>query len=295
VRASIGGDVTTQHGTIRLAGGRTLGYTRAGAADGRPVFVMEGPGSQLTAALGDAAAERCGVRLIAADRPGFGASTPVPEHTVRHWPSDVAALADALDLGRFGILAVSGGTPFAVATANRLSKRVNRLAVVAGMAPLHLPGATDGVSTVNRLAYLAARRAPGLVARWAGWMHEQSRKDPAGTARRYLQTRPGDAFVLDEPERARIVEEALQRMWAAPEGYAAEMAFLAGPWGVNLHRLPVPTRLWYGSRDTVHPPGMGKVLALRIPQAQLTVVPGASSLTFLTDLDDVLRWLVPRS
>jgi pimeloyl-ACP methyl ester carboxylesterase len=283
--------VVEDRDSITLKDGRTLAFARAGAQDGWPVLVMEGPGSQVTTALGAAAAERCGVRLIAVDRPGFGASSPLPGRTPLHWPADVAQLVDTLGFRHFGILAVSGGTPYAFATARRLPERARGLAVVAGMASLHLPGTTAGMGIANRVGMLAARWSPALMVRGARMLHQQALKDPAGAARRLLGTRPEDAFVLEDPERARIIEASMQQMWAAPETWGAEMALLARPWDGGLHRLQVPTRLWYGARDTVHPPGMGKALALRIPKAQLTVVPDASSFTFLVEPDAMLRWL----
>lgn len=37
-----------------------------------------------------------GVRLIVADRPGFGLSDPRPGRTLLDWPDDLIALADAV-------------------------------------------------------------------------------------------------------------------------------------------------------------------------------------------------------
>ena len=47
------------------------------------------------------------MRVIAVDRPGIGGSEPEPNRKVLDWPSDVAALADALDSERFSVLGLS--------------------------------------------------------------------------------------------------------------------------------------------------------------------------------------------
>ncbi len=46
-------------------------------------------------------------------------------HSLRilDWPDDVTELADALNVGRFAVLGISGGGPYACACAFKISER----------------------------------------------------------------------------------------------------------------------------------------------------------------------------
>jgi pimeloyl-ACP methyl ester carboxylesterase len=77
--------------TLDLPSGRTLAYAEWGDPAGEPVLLLHrSPGSRLFDPGPDATA---GVRLITADRPGFGGTDPVAEpsfsaapRTCRHSP-----------------------------------------------------------------------------------------------------------------------------------------------------------------------------------------------------------------
>lgn len=93
--------------TLRLADGRTLAYDIYGDPDGLPVIfshgfadsrVIRNPDEDLTRSLG--------VRMIAADQPGVGGSSPRPGRRIVDWGADMEQLADHLGLGQF---AVAGG------------------------------------------------------------------------------------------------------------------------------------------------------------------------------------------
>jgi len=82
---------------------------------GTPVFFFHGcPDTRHAAYAGDAAARRTGVRLIALNRPGYGASDA---HASTHLTvaDDVIAVADQLRIDRFAVLGISIGCPYALA------------------------------------------------------------------------------------------------------------------------------------------------------------------------------------
>src|SRR3954471_17322215 len=99
-----------RNNTITLPGGRRLGYAKYGDPDAMPVLYCHGfPSCRLEPSMLPVS----GIRLIALDRPGYGLSEPLPGRTLRDWPRDVAAAADALGLHRFAVVGVSGGAPYA--------------------------------------------------------------------------------------------------------------------------------------------------------------------------------------
>jgi pimeloyl-ACP methyl ester carboxylesterase len=88
----------------RLADGRVLGYAEWGDPQGAPVFYFHGtPASRLDPVCFPDAPAQAGVRLISVDRPGMGLSSFQRGRQIADWPDDVAALADALGIDRFGV------------------------------------------------------------------------------------------------------------------------------------------------------------------------------------------------
>jgi pimeloyl-ACP methyl ester carboxylesterase len=86
------------------------------------------------------AAARHGIRWVSYDRPGYGGSTPHPGRDVASAAADVASVADALGVGRFGVMGHSGGSCHALACGALLPERVLGVVCVAGLAPFHAQG-----------------------------------------------------------------------------------------------------------------------------------------------------------
>jgi pimeloyl-ACP methyl ester carboxylesterase len=105
--------------TLTLPDGRRLSHAQFGDPHGVPVVYCHGfPGSRLEARQTDAFGRRLGVRVIAFDRPGYGGSDYQRGRQLTDWPADVAAALDLLGIGRFALLGISGGAPYALAAAS---------------------------------------------------------------------------------------------------------------------------------------------------------------------------------
>ncbi|RMZ74975.1 hypothetical protein DV737_g5566, partial [Chaetothyriales sp. CBS 132003] len=90
---------------LLLPDGRKLGYAQFGSPTGRAIFFAHGhPGSRLDAAHLHEAGLKVGARIIAADRPGMGWSSPHPDRTLLDYPKELEHLADHLKLERYGVL-----------------------------------------------------------------------------------------------------------------------------------------------------------------------------------------------
>lgn len=111
----------TEHRTV-LPDGRTLALAGYGDPAGPPVALLPcAPGSRLLDP-DPAATAAAGVRLLGVDRPGYGASDPLPPGavpTAGGLADDVAART-ALGAGPGGVIGWSGGARVALAPAARL-------------------------------------------------------------------------------------------------------------------------------------------------------------------------------
>ena len=258
--------------TTQLGDGRTLAWTEYGDPAGRPVVVLDGPGSRGLARGASGAAEHVGARLIAPDRPGFLGSTPRPGRTIADWPADLEALADAAGIDTFGILAQSGGTPYALATAAALPDRVRAIALCGGIMPFTEPGALDEVGGPMLGAFKLGRRAPWLLR----LLMRRAARNPAKAGERALRDLPPvDAALMEDPAMRAIHDETTAEVMRHTDELVNEIELLWRPWPVDLGDVRAPAALWVGERDLTHPPVMSRWLAGRLGDAPVRVVPDA--------------------
>ncbi|WP_230775516.1 alpha/beta fold hydrolase [Roseiconus lacunae] len=260
--------------TCHLADGRKLGYRIYGSLKDFPVLYFHGtPGSRLEAALLAPFCNANGVCLIAVDRPGMGMSTFSQRHSHVSWPSDVARLMDLLtqstSFDRFGVLAMSGGTSFALACTAVLSKRITATAIISPRTPA-APGVPKGVLD-NALQQAAAypRLAEGVLRRQI----RRSRRHPnvmpsqfkkfAAVDRNYIQR---NGTVLRQ-----VIAEASRH---GTQGIVHDMSLMRWPWQICLPRIDVPVGLWIGNCDYSAPPETLRFLHRNIPRSQATTVLG---------------------
>jgi pimeloyl-ACP methyl ester carboxylesterase len=282
-----------------LRDGRTLAWSEAGDPQGRPVLFFHGcPDTRRAAWSGDAAARAAGIRLVAANRPGYGASTPAAPSYPRI-VEDTAELADSLGIDRFGVLGMSVGGTFALACAALLPERVGAAAVVAtpGEAPRMDPAYPrddldeDGRRLFRSLATgtpeeNVARMRPDYLG-WRAGVDPEDTDDDALAARWLAALPPEDRVLVDGP--AAEVASAAREAILVPDGYLADAAIVFGRWPFRVEDIACPVTLWYGERDPNAPPRNGAWLADRLPDATLNVLPSLGHLeTLLRSWDRIL-------
>ncbi|MEY2464089.1 MAG: hypothetical protein QOH64_2227 [Acidimicrobiaceae bacterium] len=263
--------IPTPGGTVSLASGRRLSFDDAGDPSGRPVFFLHGcPGSRLSRHPDDAIAGRAGVRLISVDRPGYGNSDADPASDEVTQADDVVALADHLGVDRFAVIAWSSGGPTALALAAEHPNRIGAVAIAAGQPELLAdPGAQSPAAFARMSSEFVA--APGISYELAmeaaveGW-------DDASLAELTSVDGAHERLALS---LAAAVEHGLS-------GVEGDLRAMATPWRFDLASISVPVVLWYGTKDPIYPPDVGRALAARIPSARLEIVDGATHLVVYT-------------
>src|SRR5712672_2641045 len=121
---------------VQLDKGGGVAFQEYGDLSGVPVIFCHGwPSSRTMAQLADEPARALGVRIISPDRPGISGSSMQLDRKLSDWPSLIEQLVDNLGIGEFRILAISGGAPYAYATAVAIPERVRAIAIVGGVIP----------------------------------------------------------------------------------------------------------------------------------------------------------------
>jgi pimeloyl-ACP methyl ester carboxylesterase len=289
--------MTTREQDVRLADGRVLRVLDTGAADGHPVVVFHGtPASRRLHEVWVTAAADAGLRLISYDRPGYGGSPPQPGRTMADTADDVAAIADELGADRFAVWGTSGGSPHALACAARLTDRLVVAAVLASYAPYDAPGLdffagmSEGGTQLLKLA-TAGREALQQV------LSQLAEAVRVGTPEQWVEqmspmASPPDRAVFDTELAAAILADWREGLTPGVEGWVDDYLALLAPWGIDLRRVRVPVKLWFGAQDWSMPAAHGRWLADAIPGARLELFPdeGHFSLIFRR-YREVVDWL----
>lgn len=269
---------------VRLADGRTLACLQLGDPAGPPVLYFHGyPGSRLEARVAAPAVERLGLRLLAVDRPGFGQSTFQPGRTVGAWAADVAALADQLGLGRFSIVSISGGAPYALACAAMLSGRLDRVALLCPLGPIDVAGGSEGMLAQDRLLLGLAAHVPplarGVVHMLTHWMRQD--------ADRYIRfmlagmVSPDRDLFADPDYHSLMKESSREALQQGGRGPAWELALIARPWDFRLQDVRMSVSLWQGLVDQILPAAMARRLAAALPDCNARYFPGEGHLSLV--------------
>jgi pimeloyl-ACP methyl ester carboxylesterase len=269
-----------------------LGYAELGDPSGMPVFYFHGVPGVRVAFVGTAANySKAGIRLITLDRPGNGISNRKPGWSLLDWPEDIAQLAGELGLGRFGIIAESGGGPFGLACAYRLADSLTSVVISSGAGPMDGPGTRHGIKPLNRLvmemlpkkrlASLLLATLGALYLRWPDFTVDSLLCHDSPSADREL-------LALED------MRASTRRMLAYATGNGVgglvdELALLVTPWGFDPREIPIGIRFWHGDVDNTIPLHQAQYLSSVIGGSSLVVCPGEGHLVMARHLPEILE------
>ena len=197
--------------------------------------------------------------------------------------ADVAAIADALGIGRFAVLGHSGGGPHALACAALLPGRCLAAASIAGVAPRDADGLDwmAGMGPENVAEFGAAERGSAEL---TAFLEKDAAVLATVTGADIIEGLGGligeaDKVVLTgeyADYQAESFRAALRRGIAG--WYEDDVAFVT-PWGFPLSGDLVPVAVWQGDEDRMVPFGHGQWLAGHLPGAHTHLLPGEGHLS----------------
>jgi pimeloyl-ACP methyl ester carboxylesterase len=287
-------EISVQHPNGRCVHALVMGEPRCGQVI---VYHHGFPACRLEAMIARKFTQELGVCIVAIDRPGIGRSHWYENRTLEDWPDDVAIVMDSLGVDSFAVMAVSGGTPSSIALTARMPHRVVSLTVVSGVAPMHLPGALDGVNRLNRFfmrlssdrptvgktvmtgVAIAWKKLPTLNQIWFG-----------------MQLPAYDRAALQSMSVAvPLRRSTIETFKGGVKGVVTDFQLLASRWEPLLSEVRVPTAIWHGDSDTYVPLAMGRILHERVSGSCLHVIEGGGHFMVVQNLGEILTDIVTRS
>lgn len=287
---------------VRLAGGRRLDYLELGDPAGAPAVYLHGtPSSGSEARWLHEPAVAHGVRLVSPDRPGYLQSALRPDASVLGVAEDVAALADALQLGRFAVVGFSGGAGYALATAHVAPDPVTVVHVGGGIGPLAGEG-WQVLPRPRRLGFRLVTGAPAVSAPMLGGVFRllrrrlRKRLDSPANAALWLFEGPAKGAQIDAvaeyvrsspPEELRAELADYAEGTKATKAAVADLVAYARPWPFELRSVSARVELWHGRDDPAAPVAFAERAAAELPNARAHLFDGEGHFVFHTHGDEV--------
>ncbi|GAA3030157.1 alpha/beta hydrolase [Gordonia defluvii] len=270
-------------GSVAVGDRRRLGFAQFGKLTARPYFWLHGtPGArrQIPPEARQLAVdhEMC---IIGLDRPGVGSSTPYRYANVLEFTSDLLTLANALDIEDFGVIGLSGGGPYSLATAYAAPERVKVVGVMGGVAPAVGPEAISGGAVEIAKATAPLLQVAGApIGKALSTLLSVSRPVAEPAIRLYGRLSPqGDRELLARPEfRAMFLDDLLHGGSRRMEAPFADAIVFARDWGFRVADVTTPVRWWHGDKDHIIPYAHGEYMVSLLPNAKLIEMPDESHL-----------------
>jgi pimeloyl-ACP methyl ester carboxylesterase len=266
---------------VPLREGGVIAFEEYGDPNGVPVLFCHGwPSSRTMAQLTDTAARDLGIRIVSPDRPGISGSSLKPDRELSDWPSVARQLVDHLSIDAFHVLGVSGGAPYAYATAAAMPERVRAVAIVSGATPIVDFAQREGLLLLYRWMLALYRTRPQLLRRLFCLARPILSVRPPVRLRplllKILMLRPCDEESLRDSAAFEAVFESQRRAWrGSAEGVMADAQIYAKPWGFPIEQVGVPIRLWHGKEDRAFSIRLAEEIANRLPDCKARYVNGA--------------------
>ncbi len=284
-------------GNVAVGEDRQIGFAEFGDPQGRAVFWLHGtPGARRQIPTeARLYAENHKIRLIGLDRPGTGSSSPHLYKNVRAFADDLRTIADILGIGKMAVIGLSGGGPYALASAAVLSDRVVAAGVLGGVAPfVGDEGITSGLMNLGKRVAPLLQLAGDPLRIGASLLIRAIRPVANPALHLYAAISPeADRRLLTRPEfGAMFLDDLLngsRKQLAAPFN---DVILFTRDWGFRLDEVKVPVRWWHGDSDHIVPFAHGQHVVAKLADCELFVLPGESHLAGLGRGEEILFTLM---
>ena len=243
--------IGTPLANLKTSEGRTVHYTDTGEAGWTPMLFIGGVGTSARApelvAFLDTLRRRLKVRIVAVERNGLGDTAFDPAWTFADYTSEVQQVLQRLGIGRFALVAISGGGAYAGHIAAAMPERITSWHMLAAIAsaPAESPVCKADAATLEAMLDQQVG-APRTF--WAMPPEGVAAKVP-GFADRAADEGAHAYFIAGQHGDARAVAREYHRFCDAPAAVAA---------------FPAPAYFYYGEADKLVPPAQGEYWAARV-------------------------------
>lgn len=258
-----------------LTTGYKVAYQRLGQGSRKAFFLHGFPGSFHQGLYLENFCAEFDLQVITFNRPGYGGSENWRQNPSLGDISQIfTELARLHSWDQFHIIAVSGGTPYAIRAAVDLSKKVLSLNVVCGLGILNEPEFKETFSASTIGLMNLANRTPERVLNLMIQSKVQKIVREQSFGKGIL---PG----LFSADRETLANSQVSKSLAASLGEAfsqgasgakRDLQNYLGSWQVPWAQITCPTHFWHGDKDGIVPCANAEIYHRRIPHSKLTML-----------------------
>lgn len=258
---------------IERPDGRTLAFTEWGDPAGTPLLRVPGtPGSRYNLRADRSGWAERNLWAITTERPGFGASTPLPGRGFAEPADDLAAVLDAVGVERAHCIGGSGSAPHQLAFAARHPDRVRAMTILVGAAPTTVDEAEQMVG-VNAEAFrlIRADDLDGFRTLLEG-LRESILADPLASFRETMDKAPdADRAVMTDPNwQAALEVSAREAVGRGVDGWLDEGVAMERSWDdVEPAKVQTSVTWWHAASDANAMLSAAERLVAQLPDARL--------------------------
>ncbi|WP_432459710.1 MULTISPECIES: alpha/beta fold hydrolase [unclassified Agarivorans] len=259
------------HHQLKL-GERQLGYSDIGRSSDLPLIMFHpSTGSRLQQHPNKNLIYEQGLRLITADRAGFGLTTASDKPCLEQSAQDALQLADRLELEKFCVAGFCGGGPFALALTALAPERIIHTTLISSVTPYQPIKLLHGVKTSNKLLAYIALNAPSIIHPLFTFIARNVMDNPERYFDQVYQFLcESDANALSEPELMNNFLLAFREaMRQGPTAFSHELTLLSQDWSIDFSALETPISMWHGSQDQHVPAQLARLLCNALPNTKL--------------------------
>jgi pimeloyl-ACP methyl ester carboxylesterase len=277
---------------------RELAWREDGDPDGVAVLRLQGtPGSRMSGLAQEPVWRELGLRMIRADRPGYGGSSRLPGRGFAEVTDDLVELLDHLGLDRVPVIGGSGGGPNVLALCALHPQRVTAATVVVGATPLE-ESDLEGMIDINVEAWRRAQAGDwDAVHALCTEQRDRVLSDPLAGFREIMGKAPAeDQEIMNDPRwQQGLVTDVREALRQGAEGWADESFLMGRPWDFRVEDVAVPLVWWHARDDANCPLAAVERLVAHMPTVDLRLWDYAGHLETFRREREVLTELMARA
>jgi pimeloyl-ACP methyl ester carboxylesterase len=252
--------------------GRVVAWTEWG--DGAvPLLRIPGtPGCRFNIRADRASWHQMDLLAITTERPGFGASSPLPGRGFLEHADDLAAVLDEIGIDAVHVIGGSGSAPHQLAFAARHPDRVRAMSILVGAAPVTEDEAATMVE-INRVEHqmMVAGDWDG-VRRLIDEARDEVLADPLEGFLHILREAPAaDQAVMADPLwQEGLVESVAEALGQGAQGWYDEAVAIFSRWDeIDLAAVRCSVTWYHGESDANCPYSAAQRVVAQLPDARL--------------------------
>lgn len=280
--------------TITLNDGRCLEYTEYGDPEGMPILYFHGiihsrqqfhPFSNY--------ADTHGIRIIAPERPGFGATSRQKSISPALFAKDIKQLANHLQIEKFHVLSEGNGGASALACAAILPEQVIGASIVACVPDKQF----DQIKALNpferQLHNIKQRSSKALsftLAKTVLKMLSKYDRLLLLMSKYYYHT---DRKIIQSPAYRRMYQESMRNTLPNnSKGFVQDYFTRTTTWDFQTQNITAPIYIWHGESDPYVSIKSAEKIALSTPNCTTHFLKDHGHYIFLSHIDDILKHII---